>query len=329
MKLYLILLFCMASLAALATGPYGPVTMHHHHVNHFRADSLKPKKDSVDTMKVVHRKFTIDASWASNNTFMGRRDTVNHQLISPTFAYEGIHGFNASFALSHSTDLVPIKNAKGKTRKQPVFDQYDIALGWDHDWSKRFSTSLTNTHSWFDAKSARLRSVIDNDLNFGGTWDQDFIKADLTGDWCHGPKSKFGELKDFFYTFSVSHDFDFDDIFGSSWEFEVEPKFSAVYGTQNFYKVYTKGIPLDSTVIKKLDYQKQLSKYNMLNYLFAVPITFTHHKWAFSFEYDYNMPQNLVPGSSSVPYSVFMADIKLTMKGKAIKIKKRKWERKK
>jgi hypothetical protein len=327
LKIYLSLLFCLFGYLLFAGGPGAPYPVHHHHVNAYRNDSLRAKKDSADTMKVVRRKLIPGVSWASNNSFMGRTDTVDHQLTSPSIAYEGIYGFNASLALSHSSNLQPVKNAKGKVRKQPAFDEYDAALGWDHDWNKRISTTILNTHSWFDAKSARIRSVIDNDLNLGAIFDLEYLDAGLNADWCHGPTTKLGEMKDFFYTLSLSHDFDVGRIGCSHWELEVEPKISVIYGTQNFYRIYTKGVPIDTLVTTRAQYQQQLSKLNMLNILLSVPVTLTHAPWSFGLQYDYNMPQNVPAGRSNTPYPVLLVDLKLTLTGKTIRMKKKKWER--
>jgi hypothetical protein len=292
-------------------------------------DTVPTPKDTAEVPEIRHRKYEIEAGYASNNTYKGRRDSVDHLLLSPSFSYIGIYGFNAGLSFSHSGNLsTPPKTKAGvtpKQGKQPVFDQTDLSLGWDHDWTKKFSTSILETHSFFDAKSARLRSTIDNDFTIGATYNFKYVVADVSGDWAHGKKTaKYGEPKDYFYTGNLSHDFDFDELGknGNS-ELEVEPKISCVYGTQNFIKVYTKGKALDSTQIKHLEYEKKLAKYNILNYELALPVTYTFKQWMVTAEWDYNIPQNVV-GGSSTPYSVFAATLKYTIKGKGVVIPKKK-----
>jgi hypothetical protein len=87
--------------------------------------------------------------------------------------------------------------------------------------------------------------------------------------------------------------------------------------------VYTKAKPGDSTLIKKAAYEKKLSKFAVLNYMLAVPLTYTYGKWAFTAEWDYNIPQAVPAGSSSSPYSVFVMDLTFTLKGKDQKIRKK------
>jgi hypothetical protein len=307
------------------------LAMHKHAKPHrISADSVAKPEDEDSTV-TKHRKFEYAAGYASNNTFMGRRDSVSHLVVSPSFTYTGIKGWNGSLTASH-TELTagPKYNKKGvlvKQPKTPLLDELDAALGWDHDFGDHFGTTITNTHSYFDAKSAKLRSVIDNDLNLGANSEWKYIKGDVSGDWAHGVKTKFGRAKDYFFTFSLSHDFDFDPFFGSTAEFEIEPKVSLVAGTQSFFAIYTKNIPTDSVAIKKLAnataYQKELAKFVLLNYQISVPFTYTYHKWAFDFEWQYNIPQNVPRGTSSNPYPVYMVDIKFTVKGKAVILPKK------
>jgi hypothetical protein len=302
---------------------------------HYRVlkDSAATKKDTADTILVIkHRKYQFAANYASNSTFVGRRDSVSHFVISPSFSYTGIKGWNASLGLVHidfppgpkkTKPGIPVKQAK-----TPILDELDGALGWDHDWGEHFTLSLNNTHSYFDAKSSRIRSVIDNDFNIGLNSDWKYITADASGDWAHGVKTAYGRAKDYFFTFSLSHNFDFDPFWNTKGEIEIEPKFSLVAGTQSFFAIYTKGHPLDSAVAKKIvidaAYEKQLAKFGLLNYVFAVPVTFTRHKWAFAFEWDYNIPQNVPRGSVSSPYPVYILDLKFTMKGKPVVLMKKK-----
>jgi hypothetical protein len=276
------------------------------------------KKDSADTVKTIkHRKFTPGVAWASNNTYHGRKDSVDHYLISPSFSYEGKYGFNASITASH-TSLPPATNNYGKpvkTKKTPVLDEYDVAAGYDHDWNDQFSSSILETHNFFDVQSSRLKTTIDNDLTLGSNYDGKYITIDLTGDWAHGKKNKNGETKDYFYTLTLSHQFSFEKLFHSSWEFDIEPKVDAVYGTQNFYKSYTKGVPLDKNV-KQAEYEKQLSTYNLLNAEFKLPLTLTNDKWSLSPEWDYEVPMSTPSGAPSLPFSVYSVSLTYTFTSK-------------
>jgi hypothetical protein len=279
-------------------------------------DTMVVKKDSSDTARIVkHRSFTPGLAYASNNTFMGRKDSVTRFLLTPSFSYDGKYGFSASISASHA-DVPQSTTKKGKATRVPVFDEYDIGAGYDHDWNDKFSSSLLETHNFYDAKSARLRSTIDNDLTLGSSFDGKYITALVTGDWAHGKKTTYGQSKDYFYTFHLSHSFDFEKIFHSAWEFDVEPKVDAVYGTQNFYSIYTKGKSLDSTKVNAIQNQKQLKKYNLLNYEFKLITTFTNDKWTLSPEWDYEVPQNVPAGAPSAPFSVFSVSLTYTFKTK-------------
>ncbi|HEV7231507.1 MAG TPA: hypothetical protein VGO45_09285 [Bacteroidia bacterium] len=323
--LSLLLTGLLCSFSTLAAGPrkYHPT---HHAVNRAPGDTVPVAADSSDYFKIKNRKFEFGMRYASNNTFMGRRDSVNHIVLSPSFSYTGIHGFNASIMASH-IDLSGPSPAKTQTATKParipILDEYDATIGWDHDWTDNFSTSILETHSYFDVKSPRIRSTIDNDFNLGASYDFKYVMADASGDFCHGPKTKYGQAKDNFFTVSLSHDFDIDPLFHTKGELEIEPRLSVVYGTQNFFLVYTKAKPGDSTLIKKAEYEKKLAKFGLLNYMFSLPLTYTRGKWAFTAEWDYNMPQSVPAGSSSTPYSVFVMDLTFTLKGKDQKIRKK------
>jgi hypothetical protein len=291
---------------------------HHSHKTgklYILRDTVVVKKDTADTTATPkHRTFTPGLGWASNNTFLGRKDSVDHYLLSPSFAYEGKYGFNASITASHSSTPAPVTR-KGKTEKpakQPTFDEYDIAGGYNHDWNDHFSSSLLETHNFFDSKTLRLKSTIDNDLTLGSSYDTKFITGEVTGDWAHGRKTVYGQSKDYFYTFILSHSFAFENIFHSKWEMDIEPKVDAVYGTQNFYKIYTKGKTIDSTQIKQADYEKKLAAYNWLNTETKLIVTFTNDKWSFAPEWDYEVPMNTPKGAPSLPFSVYTINLTYT-----------------
>ena len=300
------------------------------HYSHKRlSDSLRSPKDSIDTTFTTKRRtFSWNAHYASDATYMGRKDSLNHLVLSPSFTYTGIHGFSTSLTASHIefTDKpVKLKNGTVLTRQRPpVLDEYDWVLGWDHDWTENFSTSIGNTHSYFDAKSPRVRSTINNDFNIGATYDFNLVVADVSGDWAHGPKTVFGQAKDYFYTMSLSHDFDYEKLFKTSGELEIEPRLSMAYGTQNFFKLYVKaGVPTNPALQQAIEKQKKLAQFSLLNYTLAVPLTYTWKKVAFVLEWDYNIPQNVAQGSSSSPFSVIMFDVRYTRKGKPVRLKKK------
>ncbi len=293
----------------------------------FSFDTLLAKQDSADTAHVVkHRKFTPGIAWASNNTYQGRRDSVNHYLLSPSFAYEGKYGVAASITASHasaSTDP-PKKDKNGKIikpAKTPTFDECDLALGYEHDWTDNFNSGILETHNYFDARSARLQSTVDNDVNLNSSYDFKYIAAEAEADWAHGLLTKYGRSKDYFYTFVLSHDYEFDKIFHSRVEMDIEPKFDAVYGSQTFLQIYTLGIPSGyvrgsaaSDALQKADYRNELSKYVWLNDEFKLPVTFTNDKWAIGAEWDYEIPQNVPKGNESTPFSVFILKLTYTFK---------------
>jgi len=249
---------------------------------------------------------------------MGRRDSVSHDVVNPSISYMGINGWNGSLIASHE-ELPPGKKKKGnlgRVAKTPLLDELDGQVGWDHDFGEHFATSVSNIHSYFDSKSAKVRSVIDNDFNLGMLGDWDYITAAVSGDLDHGVKSKLGKGRDYFLTGVLSHEFEIP--IGASADFRIEPRITMVAGTQRFYLTYTRGIPLDPASISLTEYPKQLAKFEVLNYQFAVPVTYSVHSWAFGLGWEYNMPQNIIGGASSSPYSVYMAEIKFIIRGKAV-----------
>ncbi len=303
----------------LSSGPVKPLP--------FSTDTTS-KKDSANVSEIKYRKLILGTNYASNSTFMGRKDSVSRSTFSPSVMYEGIKGWNGALIASH-TGLSAGRNKKGglgRTAKTPLLDELDGVAGWDHDFGEVFSTTVSNTHSYFDSKSARIRSVIDNDLNVGIQSDWDYIIAAVSGDLDHGVKSKLGKGRDYFLTFSLSHEFGV--LINASSDFKIEPRFNLIAGTQNFYLIYTKGKPLDSTLVSKREYPKQLAKFALLNYEVSLPLTYTKKSWAFDFSWNYNIPQNIIGGASSAPFSVFMADIKFIIRGKGVLIPKKKISKK-
>jgi len=250
-----------------------------------------PTEDDADKSdKTASFKFGV--SYLSNNVFMGRADTVKTPTVLPVLKYS----FKNGIFISASADYIP-------NRVTNRLDGGSVAAGYDYDITDDLSGSVSFTKLFYNANSTQIGSSISS--TFSAALDYDIasiITPSVAVDY-NIIKQGFGN--DIFANAGLSHDFAKEGIFGDKDLIIISPTAAINTGTQNFYDAYltlkkykltAKGQAREAAAEKLIAAQKKkLSKYNILDYEFSVPVEYKIGILILSFTPTYAIAENKLP----------------------------------
>ncbi|MGF7082558.1 hypothetical protein [Mucilaginibacter sp. UYCu711] len=257
--------------------------------------------------------FEIKLNYLSNSVFMGRADSIQTSVITPQLNY----AFSNGIYLSGSLYVVP-------NRKKSKIDGGDITLGYDFDLTDKLSGGLSFTKFFYSSNSTQVSSSQSSTVSSNLSYDNDFIIPALTADYNF---NKQGVTGDIFLNIGLSHNFDFDGIFGKDDGLTLSPTIEANTGTQNFYNGYVayrkrKNVQNSAAATALLQtYQSELSQYKLLDYEFSMPVEYSTGNITFNICATYALAQNQFKSAAVVKAlgltsqsSVFYFDIGLALK---------------
>ena len=254
------------------------------------------KKDSTNNSTNGKSSFKIGISYANNNVYLGRSDTVKTTIFSPNAKYTFANGIFISGNLS----IIPNEAKK--------LNGGEFSAGYDHDFTDNLSAGLSYSKLFYNVNStqvgAGISDVFDGNINYDFG---DVLTATFNGDYNINRK---GTGNDVLLNFGLNHDFASKGVFGSNDMIIVSPTVSVNAGTQNFYNNFfvrrrLKNAQLLAAQTKLLtQYQAQLSQFNLLDYEFSAPIEYRNNSFIFTLIPTYSIAKNklasgVIPGQSS------------------------------
>ncbi len=265
-----------------------------------KKDSVQEKKSETGRMK--YRKVKIGVDYASDNTFRGRKDSTNIPLVSPFFKYTGRRGWFTTVSLAD----VPAK-------KQKAFDELDLGAGKNFDFSENWDGTLSYTHYFFDAKAARIKAAVQNDIHASVNYDWTILYSQVIFD-VNGGSDKFlykGKkigVRNFDYSFTFANQHDFEINFKDEKKMlTISPEADVLFGTQNFLAAY-KGKTSD------VNFKKQAEKFSLTAYVFYARFVLDLHKFSLDLSPSYTIPKNVPGNGSSSAYFVMYTSAYWTFK---------------
>ena len=270
----------------------------------FELPSDSSKTDTTIVKK--YRKYKFELSYSSNNTYKGRKDTSNSQIISPSFKYTSKSNFYIRTALANSSG------------SKKVFDELDATLGKKFHFTKNWDGILSESHYFFDSNVSRIGAAVQNDIVASTGYDWDILYSQLQFDWSSG-NSKFKykgkrldkRTHDVTFILANSHQFWLDDVLKDGDDLVIEPEIDILYGTQNFLTTYKGKRDLANKA-----FQKKASTYAITGYIMTLNVDYDIKNFTFGLSPYYTIPTNVPPGESTSPYFVMYANIYYTIKGK-------------
>lgn len=108
----------------------------------------------------------------------------------------------------------------------------DLGIGYEHDFTDKFSADLSYTLSIFPKNSPLLQAANENSINLTTNYNWTWFKSSLSMDYA------FGQESDFFLGITNSKDISLGTLFDKEDLLSIEPAIEIVSGTQHFYTTY-------------------------------------------------------------------------------------------
>ena len=242
-------------------------------------DSTKIVSDSSEKKESC---FKVEATYLSNATFNGRSDSALTPYLSPTFGYYSKYGFHIESSLSY------LSNSESR------IDNYSFEAGYDADITDKLSASISASKIFNNTNSTSILSGIGGTINCDLSYDLGFISISAGGEIA------FSSRTDYAVNMELNKEFSFGEK-NNKWV--VAPTASASASTLHFYEDYTskkvriktrKGNPLATVTTSTTISNLNANKLTLLNYDFAVPVSYNTNIWKFYFTPTFSIPQNQI-----------------------------------
>ena len=253
---------------------------------HAGAASLAP-----DSTEVPHRHFTAALRYGSNSAYFGRTQATAFPYLATNLTYETKGGLFAD---------VSLYNLLNTPR---LLDETDLSVGWNGDLSKTLDASVSYSRFVFPVGSELVKSSVNNSLDaaLGQDWGPFYSR--LSAAYLF---SKSTSSADGFLTLENSRTIEIPHIFSADDYFIVEPTVSVAAGTQSFVEA--------SLTRRRGARVRSTRHFSLVDYEFAVPLTYTLGKVALEAGWRYIVPVNLPADDvDSHALSVWTAGVTFTL----------------
>ena len=245
---------------------------------YYLKDTSILKKDSIrktvpasdaDSSAPAPSHFQASLTWQSNNVNNGRKDSSVIPLITPEISYIFKGGFEIDLSVGYNTH-----------ETSPQINQYTLDGSYSFN-PGNYSGSVTlngfiyNKNSGSTTAEQKGSLVYDNSYSFG------FIQPSLDLTWTVG-----NHLHDYQASFALQHEFDIGNL-------SVTPAATMNVATQNSYNSYYQNrrfsiprndgkppLPANVTLSGEV---LNADKFQILDYEFSAPVSYTAGNWTFNF----------------------------------------------
>lgn len=223
-----------------------------------------------DSATVPHRQFSTALNYGSNLTYFGRTQSKAFPYLATSLVYTTKDGFYVSADFYHLLN------------NDRTLDETDLAVGWDHNFSETLDGSVSYSHFFFPTGSELVKSSVNNALDAALGQDWGPVYSRLTATYLYGKAASKGDI---FLNLENSHNFKFLHIFSHKDALSIAPLVSLAAGTQSF---------VESVLTRRRGTKVTTSnRFSMVDYEFAVPLTYSLGKVAASAGWRYIIPVNL------------------------------------
>ncbi|WDF75914.1 hypothetical protein PQ469_18660 [Mucilaginibacter sp. KACC 22773] len=266
--------------------------------------------DKVDETKKSEKEgsFKFGLSYLSNNVVMGRADTIKTPMLITDIKYS----FSNGLYLSGSITYIP-------NRIVDKLDEGNLTAGYDFDITDDLSAETSFSKLFYNKNSTQIGSSINSTINASLDYNIVGIVTPTIGTGYNFVSKGF--KNDVFVNAGLSHDFITTGIVNGNDFLVISPLAEMNGGTQNFYDAYLtqKKYKLASNTSKALAKQEaMLSKFNLLDYEFSVPMAYKTGVFILHASPSYAISQNKLPanitGSMINKPGIFYFDIGATIK---------------
>ena len=245
----------------------------------------------ADTADIARRHFSAALSYGSNSAYFGRTQATAFPYLATYLTYTTKGGLYVSAGLYNLLNT------------PQLLDETDLSVGWAGNLSETVDASVSYSRFVFPAGSELVKSSVNNSLDatLGQDWGPFYSR--LSGAYLFGKPTS---SADGFLTLENSRSFEIPHVFSADDYFTVEPTVSAAAGTQSF---------VEASLTKRHGARaRSTRRFTMVDYEFAVPLTYTLGKVALEAGWRYVVPVNLPADDvDSHALSIWTAGVTLTL----------------
>lgn len=255
-------------------------------------DTTSAKSDTAK--KAKKPTLEIKTGFVNNTVFLGRTDTV----ATPSYSLGLTYTLKCGLFFSGSVDYIP-------SRQFDKVDGGSLEAGYNFDVDN-LSGGVSLSKYFASFNSTQLISALDATASAELSYDLfEVITPSVHADYA---LAKSGDNNDFLLNAGLEHEFGFDKVFGAHDHLTVSPAFHINSGTQNFYSTYVvrkkasalkrllkaatknngKGVSISTSNGKRTTTQtNSTNKFQILDYEWSVPVTYTVKRLSFEFSPTY------------------------------------------
>jgi hypothetical protein len=182
--------------------------------------ALMAQTDDANDPKAAKTTLTLAAIYSNNVSYYGQStaEKLPYVLVNATVRLPIGFYFSAG-----AYKLLNMGSGISET---------DFGIGYEHDFTDKFSTDVSYIRSIFPKNSPLLQAANTNNINLTPSYTWPWFKSSLSADYA------FGQENDFFLGITNSKDISLGTLFDEEDQLSIEPAIEVVSGTQHFYTTY-------------------------------------------------------------------------------------------
>jgi hypothetical protein len=222
--------------------------------------------------------FQASLTWQSNNVYNGRKDSSVIPLITPEISYIFKSGFEIDLSVGYNTH-----ETSPQVNRYTLDGLYSFNPG-------NYSGSVTLSGFIYSKNSGSTTAEQKGSLEYDNSYTFSFIQPSLDLTWTFG-----NHLPDYQASFALQHAFNIGN-------FSIAPTATMNAATQNSYNSYYQnrrfsiprndGKPPLPTNVTLSGEVLNADKFQILDYEFSAPVSYTAGNWTFNFTPTEALPVN-------------------------------------
>src|SRR5450432_4488935 len=251
----------------------------------FRMDPASPGKDTLkkapanaDSTAPTPSHFALNVVYESNDVSNGRKDSTVIPLLTPEISYIFKSGFEIDLSVGYNIH-----------ETSPQVNQYTLDGSYSFN-PGNYSGSVTLSGFLYSKQSGSTTAEQRGSLEYDNSYDLNFIQPGLNLTWTFN-----NGVPDYKASFSLQHEFDIGNL-------SITPTATMNAATQNAYNSYYQNrrfsiprndgkppLPVNVTLSGEV---LNADKFQILDYEFSAPVSYTAGNWTFNFTPTEALPVN-------------------------------------
>ena len=240
-------------------------------------DSGLVKPAAADSTAPTPSHLQLNLTWQSNDVNNGRKDSTVIPLITPEVSFIFKSGFEIDLSVGYNTH-----------EPSPQVNQYTIDGSYNFN-PGNYSGTVTLSEFWYSNHSRSTTAESKGSLEYASTYTLPFIQPGVNFTWTWG-----SHIPDYAAAFILQQPINIGNL-------SITPTVTMNVATQNAYNSYYQNrkfsIPLPGQTPLPVDVSisgevLNAAKFQILDYEFSAPVSYTAKKWTFDFTPTYAVPVN-------------------------------------